>query len=328
MRARASGGWNAGRDGSKVLAMSYDIIGDIHGHADRLEALLEELGYRHRNGAWRHPSRKAIFVGDFIDRGPGQLRTLELVRAMMDAGSARATMGNHEFNAIAWATPDSENEGHHLRPRHGDKGEKNRRQHEAFLAEIDADSKEHEAWIHWFLELPLWIEEPGFRVVHACWSPKQVDVLRPHLLEGCRITPKIVEAASRKGTDLYDAVETVLKGAEVQLPAGHTFTDKDGHVRDAIRTRWWNPDLTTYRSAYIGPSGVDIPDVPIAALDRLPEPDRPTFIGHYWFDPSEALAPASRRVACVDYSVAKGGPLTAYRFDGEPELSADKFVAV
>ena len=99
-------------------------------------------------------------------------------------------------------------------------------------------------------------------------------------------------------------------------------------MRDTIRTRWWNPELTTYRSAFIGPPGVDIPDLPIAALDRLPEPDRPTFIGHYWFDPSEALTPASRRVACVDYSVAKGGPLAAYRFDGEAELSANKFIAV
>jgi hypothetical protein len=35
-----------------------------------------------------------------------------------------------------------------------------------------------------------------------------------------------------------------------------------------------------------------------------------------------------RRVACVDYSVAKGGPLAAYRFDGDAELSASKFIAV
>jgi hypothetical protein len=48
-------------------------------------------------------------------------------------------MGNHEFNAIAWATPDPVNKGLHLRPRHGVKGEKNRRQHEAFLREVEAD---------------------------------------------------------------------------------------------------------------------------------------------------------------------------------------------
>jgi hypothetical protein len=247
---------------------------------------------------------------------------------MLDAGSARATMGNHEFNAIAWATPDPDNAGHHLRPRHGVKGEKNRRQHQAFLAEIEPDSAEHQAWIRWFLDLPLWIEEPGFRVVHACWSPRHVEVLRPHLREGDRLTPTVIEAASRHGNALYDAVEVLLKGAESQLPEGYSFTDKDGHVRNTIRTRWWNPTLTTYRDAYIGPSGVDIPDVPIPDLDRIPPPDRPTFIGHYWFDPAEALTPASKLVACVDYSVARGGPLTAYRFDGEPEPSKDKFVAV
>lgn len=49
--------------------MRYDIIGDIHGHADALlEALLTDLGYSNKGGAWRHPARQALFVGDFIDR--------------------------------------------------------------------------------------------------------------------------------------------------------------------------------------------------------------------------------------------------------------------
>jgi hypothetical protein len=308
--------------------MGHDIIGDVHGHADRLEALLVALGYEHRAGAWRHAARTAIFVGDFIDRGPGQLRTLELVRAMLDAGSARATMGNHEFNAIAWATPDPANQDRHLRPRHGERGEKNRRQHRAFLTEVGEDSVAHQAWIDWFLDLPLWIEEPAFRVVHACWSPRHVETLRPVLRDGARLTPELVVAASRRGSEVYSAVETLLKGQEVALPEGYSFTDKDGHVRRETRTRWWDPDLTTYRDAYIGPKGVDMPNIPIDAHDRIPQPDRPVFIGHYWFDPAEPKAPASRRVACVDYSVANGGPMTAYRFDGETELKADKFVAV
>lgn len=141
-----------------------------------------------------------------------------------------------------------------------------------------------------------------------------------------RLTPEAVEAASRKGSPAYQAVETLLKGAEVELPSGHSFTDKDGHVRDAIRTRWWDPSLTTYRSAYIGPPGVEMPDLPIPNTETIPAPDRPTFIGHYWLDPPQALVPMTDRVACVDYSVAKGGPLAAYRFDGEPVLSAEKFV--
>lgn len=308
--------------------MNYDIIGDIHGHAAQLEALLAVLGYRHRRGAWRHPERAAIFVGDLIDRGPGQLPVLELVRAMVDAGSARVTMGNHEFNAIAWALPDPGNDGHHLRVRHGDSGKKNRAQHRAFLAEVGEDSPEHRAWVEWFLEFPLWIEEPAFRVVHACWSPVHIELLERSMGERARLTPELVERASRKGSDLHEAIETVLKGVEVQLPPGITFKDKEGHVRDAIRTRWWNPDLDTYRSAYIGPSGVDIPDLPVPDHRKLARPDRPTFIGHYWLESEGGLAPVSDRVACVDYSVAKHGPLVAYQFDGERELAADKFVAV
>ena len=202
--------------------MELDIIGDVHGHADRLEALLRALGYTHARGAWRHPSRTAIFVGDLIDRGPGQLRTLELVRDMVEAGTARVTMGNHEFNAIAWATRDPEHPDHHLRPRHGEKGEKNRRQHRAFLEEVGQDSAEHRSWIDWFRAMPLWIEMPGLRVVHACWSPRHVDELRPHLGADGRLSDDLLVAASRRGSPLYEAMETVLKGAEVTLPAGGT----------------------------------------------------------------------------------------------------------
>lgn len=95
--------------------MDYDIIGDIHGHADALCALLAKLGYQKRAGEFRHPERQAIFVGDFIDRGPQQLETVQLVRRMVDAGNALAIMGNHELNAIAWYLPDPEAPGEFLR---------------------------------------------------------------------------------------------------------------------------------------------------------------------------------------------------------------------
>ena len=107
--------------------MSIDIIGDVHGQAEKLEALLGRLGYRRTGGAWRHPGRTAVFVGDLIDRGPGQLETLRIVRDMVEAGQARVTLGNHEFNAIAWATRDPGGAGDHLRPRTGERGARNRR---------------------------------------------------------------------------------------------------------------------------------------------------------------------------------------------------------
>ena len=88
--------------------IQYDIIGDVHGRATKLKALLGELGYQQDgSGVYRHPERTAVFVGDLVDRGTEQLEALQLVKAMVDAGSAQIVMGNHEFNAICWATDAS-----------------------------------------------------------------------------------------------------------------------------------------------------------------------------------------------------------------------------
>ena len=62
------------------LDMKFDLIGDIHGYADELVQLLETLGYKKVNGVYRHPDRKVIFLGDFIDRGPKIRQVLEIVR--------------------------------------------------------------------------------------------------------------------------------------------------------------------------------------------------------------------------------------------------------
>ncbi|KAI3608388.1 hypothetical protein D8I24_1226 [Cupriavidus necator H850] len=117
--------------------MSYDIIGDVHGQAGKLRALLQRLGYQERSRVWQHPDRTAIFVGDFIDPGPHQLETISIVSRMVDDGHTPAVMGNHEFNAIAWYLKDPVQEGEYLRPHGGEIGEENRRQHAAFLAEAD-----------------------------------------------------------------------------------------------------------------------------------------------------------------------------------------------
>ena len=77
----------------------FDIIGDVHGCCNELESLLQQLGYT-RNGSesWGHPSgRKAIFVGDLVDRGPRIVDTLKTVMAMSLAGSALCVPGNHDI---------------------------------------------------------------------------------------------------------------------------------------------------------------------------------------------------------------------------------------
>src|SRR4051794_12822922 len=90
-----------------------DLIGDIHGYANKLEELLTKLNYSSKNGCFSHPTRKVVFVGDYIDRGPQIRQTLEIVRAMVESGNAIALMGNHEYNALCFHF--QETEGGHLR---------------------------------------------------------------------------------------------------------------------------------------------------------------------------------------------------------------------
>jgi protein phosphatase len=80
----------------------FDIIGDVHGCYDELTELLAKLGYEKTpTGAYKHPEgRKAIFVGDLVDRGPKIPETVTLVKRMVDAGDALCVPGNHDIKLV------------------------------------------------------------------------------------------------------------------------------------------------------------------------------------------------------------------------------------
>jgi hypothetical protein len=179
-----------------------------------LEALLGRLGYVQRGGVYRHPGRQAVLVGDLIDRGPDQLRVLEIVRAMVYSGAALVTMGNHEFNAIAWLTCDA-----HGRPCR-EHSAKNSSQHGEFLRQVRARSAQHHRWVEWLATLPLWLDLGGLRVVHACWD----DASRA-TLGGSTLTPEMVHA--KQGDPLHGAIEVLLKGPELDFPSGVGYLDSD-----------------------------------------------------------------------------------------------------
>jgi hypothetical protein len=305
--------------------MRFDIIGDIHGEFDKLISLLGVLGYSESGGLWRHSGRTAVFVGDLIDRGPKQLETVELVRGMVEAGAAQCVLGNHEFNAIAWVTPDPDRPGHFLRDHHKPG---NRAQHQAFLDVVEGTPRQKEV-TDWFRTLPLWLDLDGLRVVHACWHEESMNVLRPLLRPNHSLTDAAILFASREGHPVFNALEVVCKGPEVPLPPGISFVDKGGKVRHEVRVRWWQDDLSTYRKAAIGPPGdmAMIPDVPLPEEWKgHPYAGPPVLFGHYWFTGKPTVI--SPRFACLDYSVARDGPLVAYRWDGEPELANDKMAWV
>ena len=79
----------------------FDIIGDVHGCCDELETLLDELGYA---VSWDGKSvtvtppegRRAIFVGDLVDRGPRSPDALRIAKHMVEAGTGLCVLGNHD----------------------------------------------------------------------------------------------------------------------------------------------------------------------------------------------------------------------------------------
>jgi len=80
----------------------FDIIGDVHGCHDELEQLLQQLGYAfletEQGRSASHPAgRRAIFVGDLVDRGPKTPAVLRLVMNMVRDGNAFCVAGNHEL---------------------------------------------------------------------------------------------------------------------------------------------------------------------------------------------------------------------------------------
>ena len=152
-----------------MTVQGYDLVGDIHGHADALHRLLEKLDYAEVDGVFRHPGRQMIFVGGFIDRGPEQREVLRVARSMCEAGSARAVMGNHEFNAIGWVAQNKD--GRFLR----NHSAKNANEHAKFLSQIGEGSPAHKDAIDWFRTLPAWLDLAGLRVVQRqCQSARTI----------------------------------------------------------------------------------------------------------------------------------------------------------
>lgn len=78
----------------------FDIIGDIHGCYEELCELLDCLGYQFNGVFYESHGRKALFVGDLVDRGPSSPQVVELVMEMVKNHSAFCIPGNHDVKLI------------------------------------------------------------------------------------------------------------------------------------------------------------------------------------------------------------------------------------
>ncbi len=159
-----------------------------------------------------HPKEKAIFVGDFINRGPQIRKTIGIIRKMVENDEALAILGNHEINAIIA----------HIKDKKGNPLVKPPfKNFFAILKTINEFVNYSEEWqshLKWLRTLPLFLELDGFRVVHACWSDEAVQFINQNLPPG-----KIKKQVFRKihknpESELAQNIWILTKGLQFKMP--------------------------------------------------------------------------------------------------------------
>ncbi|HMO50036.1 MAG TPA: metallophosphoesterase [Kiritimatiellia bacterium] len=295
-----------------------DVIGDVHGRLRPLEELLTHLGYAPLAGIWRHPGgRKAVFLGDLVDRGPDISEVLALVKAMVDAGEAWVVLGNHEYGLLGWYTQNAD--GAYRRNR--------RKKYLKFMgpsvALFDHFPEEHQVYLEWFATLPLALEIGGARFVHAYWDTAALRVIPP----GAGLN----DIGWREPTfpnDIKRLVDLLVKGPEVALPDGYVVVDRQNIAHRHARMYWWLIHRASDLRELVKPdtpalSGLPIPDY--ARAFGPPAPDEaPLFFGHFGF--AECPGRLGANYTCVDFTGAHGKTIGAYRWFGEATLRDDHLV--
>lgn len=266
-----------------------DIIGDIHGEIDVLHALLHRLGY-FSDGS--HPEgRRLIFVGDLVDRGPDSPAVVALVRQLVANERAQCVLGNHEVNILLGRhKPDNVWFFHH---------ELSAGHPAAARPQVWIEPAQREPILSFFADLPLALERPDVRVVHACWDDAMIAHVRQanHTEQLYRTHQAHIEEEIRQ-RGLSGSLATLARQNEnpVKLLTSGREARADepfeamGQMRHERRVAWWQE--------YEGPLCV---------------------FGHYWrillpheVDGDRLFIGVARNAAlgrgaamCVDYSVGK-----------------------
>lgn len=142
----------------------FDIIGDVHGCADELQEMLTKLGYEiiwsnadgTRNVAVSHPQgRKAVFVGDLVDRGPNSPDVLRIAMSMQADGTGHVVQGNHDRKLERWLAGRKVTIAHGL---------------QQTIDQLQAESEEFRKGLPKFLSSlrsHVWLDQGRLAVAHA-----------------------------------------------------------------------------------------------------------------------------------------------------------------
>ena len=250
-----------------------DFIGDVHGQLEVLEKLGEHLGYDIENG-WNHPEdRLLVFLGDLIDRGEDSLGVAELVMSLVLNEKAQCLMGNHEYNLVSYAMGL----------------EKRKKSNEATVVDFENRRRRWDPVIHFFRGLPLALEFPELRCIHAVWHlecfHRVVEVLGTQRSVGGSLALKspfsddglVVGLPADAFPPAEDKPhEILIKGFEER--AKKAFPDNDGKERKLIRVTWWDESRRDVASGKLNVIGHYWNLPPIAKMHEEFVPPHPS--GH------------------------------------------------
>jgi hypothetical protein len=315
------------------LFAGYDIIGDVHGCVKPLETLLQKLGYGKCDGVYqysdaRHP-RQVIFLGDVLDRGPAIREAVDLVRGMIDRGSAQMIMGNHEYHALCYCTPAPEADGNaYLRehtPRHAITIRETLDQYANYSAEWTET-------LEWIQNLPVFLEFDHFRVVHACWDQRLIGQYQEQYHSAVINKAFLIESADYR-TFAGRFMSRLTQGVGLMLPDKKVMLGSHGFERRSFRAKFWVDEPQTYGDVEFQPDRLPDEIAEYALSDKQREhigyygtEQKSLFIGHYWMAQKPRIL--TNNIACLDYSTHTFDRLVAYRMDDSHQLRDENFVWV
>jgi len=303
----------------------YDIIGDVHGYASLLKKMLLQIGYTKTENGYAHPSRKAIFVGDFVNRGPEIRKAIRIIRKMVENGNALAVLGNHEINLI----------NYYLRNKNGLLvGKLPRNQDLAVFKTISQffeKAEELKSHLKWMRQLPFFLEFEGIRIVHACWSDEAVNTIKMASSEGRSRKSIFKELDKNSKSELSKSILTITRGIDYKMPGDLKIINNKGVSPQTFRLKWWKDPVgktfeeMSFDSKFVLPE-YEIPKQIAPQIIPYSENEPVVIFGHYCrHEGPFVVAP---NLCCVDSCVAGTKVLTAYRWNGEKTIEVKNLVQV
>jgi len=283
------------------------------------------MGYSKTASGYAHPERKAVFVGDFVNRGPEIRQTIQIIRKMTEEGHAYAILGNHEVNALLYHLKD---------PNKKPLLKKESKRALTVVQTLRQFSKLPDEWKdhrRWMRTLPFFLDLGEIRIVHACWTDENIGILNRNLPEG-----KIPKAVFRNlildpKSELSQSILQTTRGIHHILPPDIRIFDNRRRNHHFYRIRWWEEGngLTfqqfSFESKFRLPNYTIPPEI-LPKIQPYPEDAPPVIFGHYSRGNGSLLI--RDNLCCVDGCIMGKGRLVAYRWDGEKALDASKLMII